>query len=259
MSVLSALHARYLNPLDWAEAGLRAGTFETAWSHVHKSLSALGFGNIAGVQALPFRTAASFPTPPHKVGTIVSREWEEFNAKNPEHGLQHPNGRRMATSSKPVFFLPGHEDSFPLSEADAAYVDWGAAEFGVQGSLGLPVRDRQRGVMHAVFLTRALCDGEFGRLHDEFCDAIHQATAYFFEAVAVNDVRASPDFRPLTPRERACLTWCTVGKTTTEIGDTLSISDATVNEHISNAVKKLGASNRTQACARAALLDMINP
>jgi DNA-binding CsgD family transcriptional regulator len=44
-----------------------------------------------------------------------------------------------------------------------------------------------------------------------------------------------------------CLRWCKEGKTNWEIGEILSISEKTVEFHLSNTMRKLGASNRITA------------
>ncbi|MBU9435108.1 LuxR family transcriptional regulator [Burkholderia multivorans] len=55
---------------------------------------------------------------------------------------------------------------------------------------------------------------------------------------------------PLTPRESECLKWLTNGKTSWEISKILICSEATVNFHVSNILKKLGVVNRQQAIAK---------
>lgn len=55
---------------------------------------------------------------------------------------------------------------------------------------------------------------------------------------------------PLTPRESECLKWVTSGKTSWEISKILVCSEATVNFHVSNILKKLGVINRQQAIAK---------
>lgn len=51
----------------------------------------------------------------------------------------------------------------------------------------------------------------------------------------------------LSKRESQCLTWSSAGKTSWEIAHILEISERTVNFHIYNAIRKLGASNRKHA------------
>jgi DNA-binding CsgD family transcriptional regulator len=53
----------------------------------------------------------------------------------------------------------------------------------------------------------------------------------------------------LTPREREVLWWAAQGNPAREIGEILHIAKRTVDEHMHNAVRKLGAANRTQAVA----------
>jgi DNA-binding CsgD family transcriptional regulator len=61
----------------------------------------------------------------------------------------------------------------------------------------------------------------------------------------------------VSKREKECLRWSTEGITTAAIATRLGISQSTVTFHLQNAMRKLGASNRQQAIARAILLGVI--
>jgi DNA-binding CsgD family transcriptional regulator len=61
----------------------------------------------------------------------------------------------------------------------------------------------------------------------------------------------------LTRQEIECLRWCKEGKTNWEIGAILRISEKTVEFHLGNAMKKLGAGNRITAVVRALKLGLI--
>ncbi|GEM_PF-1566106 len=50
----------------------------------------------------------------------------------------------------------------------------------------------------------------------------------------------------LTPREIECVYWAAQGKTSWEISRILSITERTVNFHLSNSMQKTGSSNRQQ-------------
>ena len=63
----------------------------------------------------------------------------------------------------------------------------------------------------------------------------------------------------LSERELECLTWAALGRTDADIGDVIHRSSATARFHINNAVRKLGARNRTQAVAIAAQRGLIHP
>jgi len=56
----------------------------------------------------------------------------------------------------------------------------------------------------------------------------------------------------LTPRLRECLMLARDGLTAIQIGDALGLSYRTVNQYLSDAYRRLGARNRTQAVAIAA-------
>jgi DNA-binding CsgD family transcriptional regulator len=61
----------------------------------------------------------------------------------------------------------------------------------------------------------------------------------------------------LTRRELECLTWAARGKTTSEIADLLHRSAETVEFHLSNAMSKLDARNRSHAVAIACVRGII--
>lgn len=62
----------------------------------------------------------------------------------------------------------------------------------------------------------------------------------------------------LTPRQKECLTWLAAGLTPQEIADKIGISYHTVKMHLDTATKRLGATNKIQAVAKALILSLIN-
>jgi DNA-binding CsgD family transcriptional regulator len=67
----------------------------------------------------------------------------------------------------------------------------------------------------------------------------------------------TPSADALTPRELECLRWTALGKTTDEIGELISRSGETARFHLKSAIRKLGASNRIHAVARAAYYGLL--
>jgi DNA-binding CsgD family transcriptional regulator len=61
----------------------------------------------------------------------------------------------------------------------------------------------------------------------------------------------------MTAREKEVLRWTAEGKTAYEISQILTVSERTINFHITNVVLKLGASNKTQAAVKAAALGLL--
>jgi DNA-binding CsgD family transcriptional regulator len=62
----------------------------------------------------------------------------------------------------------------------------------------------------------------------------------------------------LTRKETECLNWCKEGKTNWEIGEIMSISEKTVEFHLSNTIKKLSVSNRIAAVVKGIQLGIIS-
>ncbi|MGY8635620.1 LuxR C-terminal-related transcriptional regulator [Bradyrhizobium sp. 14AA] len=62
----------------------------------------------------------------------------------------------------------------------------------------------------------------------------------------------------LTSQEVECLRWCKEGKTNWEIGEILKISEKTVEFHLSNGMRKLGAGNRITAVIMAIKCGLIS-
>lgn len=90
---------------------------------------------------------------------------------------------------------------------------------------------------------------EWKRIKTRSADALFLIAHRFHSVVArrfgspfpaVNTVR-------LTERELECLNWVARGKTSSEIACIIGRSKETVRIHVKNAIRKLGASNRTQA------------
>lgn len=63
----------------------------------------------------------------------------------------------------------------------------------------------------------------------------------------------------ITAREKECIFWACEGKTSWEISKIAGISERTVTFHLNNVAKKLGASNRQHAVARAILTGLVSP
>lgn len=61
----------------------------------------------------------------------------------------------------------------------------------------------------------------------------------------------------LSKREKECLEWTSVGKTSYEISLILGVSENTINNYISNAMRKFGAVNRSQLVAIAIRSNII--
>ena len=62
----------------------------------------------------------------------------------------------------------------------------------------------------------------------------------------------------LSPREIEVLKWSSLGQTSSDIADRLSISERTANAHVNSAINKFGVASRTQAVAEAIRSGLID-
>jgi two-component system response regulator DesR len=103
------------------------------------------------------------------------------------------------------------------------------------------------------YLRRALDSGARGYLlkdrpASELADAVrrvHKGLRVVDPALATEAWSAEPD--PLTDRERQILQRAGEGRSSSEIASELRLSEGTVRNYLSEAINKLGASNRTDA------------
>lgn len=109
----------------------------------------------------------------------------------------------------------------------------------------------------------ALLAGECGLGHDLYVRAASEFAGITYERIGRqfqpdNGAPRSAD-RVLTPRQRECLIWVRRGKTAMEIATIIGISHHVVNEHISEACRRLGVHKRTEAAITAAAKGHLDP
>lgn len=80
----------------------------------------------------------------------------------------------------------------------------------------------------------------------------HEGMTRLLSEKTVSDVPAA-----LTLREIEVLRWTADGKTSSEVGQIMNISERTVNFHVSNSIEKLGTTNKTAAVIKAAMLRLL--
>ena len=133
-------------------------------------------------------------------------------------------------------------------------------EFGV-GRQGLTFPIRGPNGEAAIFnLTSDLSDKEWADAKRTYIrDFQMLAHMVHAKAMLIRGVHA-PDYHArLTPRERECLTWAALGKTSDDIATILAISEGVVRIHLRSAQHKLNCLNRTHSVAKALAHKLIFP
>jgi LuxR family transcriptional activator of bioluminescence operon len=82
---------------------------------------------------------------------------------------------------------------------------------------------------------------------------------YLFDAYIRIDKIENPKVNELTKRELECVFWACEGKTAWEMAHIVGVSERTINFHLTSVIKKLGASNRQHAVAKAVMYGLVKP
>ncbi|MBF0110096.1 MAG: autoinducer binding domain-containing protein [Magnetococcales bacterium] len=116
-------------------------------------------------------------------------------------------------------------------------------KYGDKGVLTLQNRDQRRDGLDAITLSFHVANAFFPFMHMKY--------------IELTGWRPPGGVFELTEREKECLRWAADGKTSWETGMILNVSERTVNFHLANAQKKLMATNKIQAVARAILYHIL--
>jgi DNA-binding CsgD family transcriptional regulator len=133
-------------------------------------------------------------------------------------------------------------------------------EFGIgRQGLTFPIRG-PKGEAALFSVTSELPDDEWAEAKRTYVRDL-QILAHTVHAKAMPLAGApDADYRTkLTPRERECLTWSAVGKTSEDIATILGISEGVVRIHLRSAQHKLNCLNRTHSVAKALAHKLIFP
>jgi DNA-binding CsgD family transcriptional regulator len=93
-----------------------------------------------------------------------------------------------------------------------------------------------------------------------FAPLLHVTAQYLHATLAgLDQAPAEPSRVALSPRQRECLLWASLGLSTKQIAARLELSEPVVNEYLGAAKRKLGCATRAHAVARAVTLGLIEP
>ncbi|WP_169749012.1 LuxR family transcriptional regulator [Gynuella sunshinyii] len=134
-----------------------------------------------------------------------------------------------------------------------------AREAGLVNGCSIPIRSPNGKIVIFSLATRDL-DNVDERLNKGLTE-VQVFSNWLFDAY--NRIKSTMDQDPkafkLSARELECLFWACEGKTTWEISQILGITERTVVFHLSCSARKMGASNRQHAVAKAITYGLIKP
>lgn len=132
-----------------------------------------------------------------------------------------------------------------------------AQGFGLLDGLSVPIKAPSGEI---ALLSLATCVE--ARLDDRINQALMLAlpfSNFLFENYMRFQCDRADRYLPLTEREKECLFWACEGKTAWEMSKIIDVSERTVIFHLTSATKKLGASNRQHAVAKAIMYGLVKP
>jgi len=134
-----------------------------------------------------------------------------------------------------------------------------AATLGIAGGLSIPIHGRN-GEFAMMSVVPESDLGEAGL--SECRHQVHLLAMYYHNCISSvlleHFLKSGKQREILTEREKECLKWSAMGKSTAEIGDILGIARTTVVYYIENAKRKLDVFNKTHAVVRAMTLNLIS-
>ncbi len=187
-----------------------------------------------------------------------------FVAMNfPRNWRDHYLARKYDTIDPVVVFTPCLTRPFlwswlqqrPLLEPRQRTILDEAREAGLRNGVSVPLHGPWGRVAVLSFASRDEDSEPTARLGH--LNALAALFHVAFSDISQSEERARDTPIQLSPRERDCLTWTALGKSSWDIGMIMKISENTVNFHVKNAMRKLGTTSRTVAAIKSIQLNLI--
>ncbi|MBO0663471.1 autoinducer binding domain-containing protein [Jiella sp. CQZ9-1] len=222
----------------WCEDEL-AGALETVAAQ-------LGFSHVASF-ALPSTDDVGLAT------RLIHGNWTTTFARAYEgHGLHKFKIVLGTLRTDPMPFVWDVETLYGADDPDPSPAAKFLVDEGYHAGVLLPV--------HALtsFNGALSFAGRAPDLAAETVRQLHHFAFVYFAMLAAIRFEENRKNNPLSGRERDCLKLAMLGKTSSEIGLILSLSEYTVSQYLTAAQRKMNAANRTHAVAMAAQLGYLS-
>lgn len=242
------------DPLDWASLALSQHSPAQVWAKLFDELREYGFS--ACSSCIMQRNDYALPQENH--GTVVTTSFEEHIRENPSITRNLHVMYRIGASDQIIAANRLHPHYSLWNESDGNFIHY-MAEFGFRGGFAASVHDPMRDKFVFITACSLTSEREANKSFDRISRLFLPAMSFLVEGIAIKTLKEDHNFQPLSIRKQECLLWVCCGLMNSAIAERTGLSEHTVQEYLRNASKKLGASTRAQAAARATLLRLITP
>lgn len=190
-------------------------------------------------------------TPDNRVLYFLNISFPEGYMKRVISGdgyLLSPVARHWLDNKKPVFYEVG-TSAAGVSQGDSAWLG-AIRDYGIQNIVAHGLSDIRNRAASYFSLGDVECWGEREQ-------ALFEVLVPHLHVVLLRLQPQSPAQPSLSKRESEILYWVCQGKSNSEIGEILSISQWTAKVHVRNVMAKLNVTSRAQAAAKAAELGLV--
>lgn len=235
MSARTLAHAT--EAFEFIEALDLLSTPQAIIDSMEQSLALFGFENFI---------MTGLPHPDQRIeGLVLLKKWPlEWYQRYTQKGYDRhdPVIRLCRHTVQPFEWAEVSYD--PEASPKAAGIMREATEFGMKEGYCLPIHGLN-GYEACLSMSGAHLD-----LTPQTKPAIHLMAMYAFERARLL-LSPSPQSNPLTAREQETLRWAALGKSASDTGEILGVTERTITAHMTSACQKLNAVNKTHAVARA--------
>ena len=199
--------------------------------------------------AFGMRMPLPLSNPKFAMANNYPAEWQAQYAKE-NYLAVDPTVAHGIKSVQPVMWDARADMSAPEFWEDARShglkIGWAQSFIGANGAVGMLTLARSNEEISPAEIR------ENGMRMSCLVQIAHQGMAHIMGGPAAHE---QPFM--LSAREIEVLRWSADGKTSGEVAQIMAISERTVNFHITNALEKLGANNKTAGVVKAALLRLL--
>lgn len=199
--------------------------------------------------AYGMRQPLPFSNPKTVLLSNYSKQWQERYAQENYLSID-PTVAHALTSIQPLIWSDHlFEDCRPFWEEARGHglrIGWAQSSFDAKGVAGMLSLARSN---------EALSAAELQHISHKMSWLVQAAHTGMASLQASQQPAQMPI--KLTPREIEVLRWTADGKTSSEVGEIMHITERTVNFHVNNSLEKLGTANKTAGVLKAAILRLI--